>query len=68
MKTSSLSFISLLLLFLSNVSCGSEPNNAEIVYTSCYSYNDCDFKPAPIKVGNITGKLYMPILILQKIV
>ncbi|MEB6479744.1 hypothetical protein [Acinetobacter vivianii] len=57
MKTSSLSFISLLLLFLSNVSCGSEPNNAEIVYTSCYSYNDCDFKPTPIKVGNITGKI-----------
>jgi len=57
MKNSFLSFISLLLLFLSNVSCGSEPNNAEIVYASCYSYNDCDFKPTPIKVANVTGKI-----------
>ena len=57
MRTSSLSFISLLLLFFSNVSCGSEPNNAEIIYTSCYSYNSCDFKPTPIKIGNIAGKI-----------
>ncbi|MCH7313884.1 hypothetical protein [Acinetobacter sp. ANC 3882] len=57
MRSFSLSLMFLSLLFLSNVSYGSEPNNAEILYTSCYSYNECDFTPTPIKIGNIIGKI-----------
>ncbi|MCU4577058.1 hypothetical protein KTJ34_06420 [Acinetobacter courvalinii] len=47
-----------LILFLSKISCGSEPEStAETIYTACYSYNGCNFKSTSIKIGDVAGKV-----------